>query len=130
MNKILIIDDEIGLCLIMSKFLSKNGYLTTIAESGATAFEELKRQEFDLVLSDFRLEDTNGREILYHIKTKHPKTQVIIVSGFGDSGLAAELIKMGAYDFISKPIYPDAILETVRNALNDKSQRDAAALKP
>jgi two-component system response regulator HydG len=121
MSNILIIDDEIGICLIMSKFLTKNGYQTTTAESGATAFEELKKQKFDLVLSDFRLEDTDGREILRRIKAEYPEVIVIIVSGFGDPNLAAELISMGAYDFINKPIYPNVILETVERALSQKS---------
>jgi two-component system response regulator HydG len=121
MSNILIIDDEIGICLIMSKFLTKNGYQTTTAESGTTAFEELKKQKFDLVLSDFRLEDTDGREILRRIKAEYPEVIVIIVSGFGDPNLAAELISMGAYDFINKPIYPNVILETVERALSQKS---------
>lgn len=120
MHNILIIDDEIGICLIMSKFLTKNGYKTSIAESGEAAFELLKLQKFDLVLSDFRLEDTNGREILIKIKSDYPSVIVIIVSGFGDPNLAAELIKMGAYDFINKPIYPNVILEAVKNALNQR----------
>ena len=121
MQKILIIDDEIGICLIMSKFLSKNGYQTVTAESGATAFEHLANEKFDLVLSDFRLEDTDGREILRRIKTDYPELIVIIVSGFGDPNLAAELIRMGAYDFINKPIYPNVILETVKRALEDRN---------
>lgn len=122
MHKILIIDDEIGICLIMSKFLTKNGYKTTIAESGEIAFSILENETFDLVLSDFRLEDTNGREILKKIKKEYPKTSVIIVSGFGDPNLAAELISLGAYDFINKPIYPNVILETVKNALDDQQK--------
>ncbi|WP_082911403.1 response regulator [Pedobacter psychrophilus] len=121
MNNILIIDDEIGICLIMSKFLTKNGYQTTTAESGEAAFEELKKQKFDLVLSDFRLEDTDGREILRRIKSDYPGLIVIIVSGFGDPNLAAELVRMGAYAFINKPIYPNVILETVERALSQKS---------
>ncbi|WP_442795612.1 response regulator [Pelobium manganitolerans] len=121
MQKILIIDDEIGICLIMSKFLSKNGYETVTAESGAVAFELMAQHKFDLVLCDFRLEDTDGREILRHIKKNYPGLIVIIVSGFGDPNLAAELIKMGAYDFINKPIYPNVILETVRQALETRN---------
>ncbi|HEX7366985.1 MAG TPA: response regulator [Pelobium sp.] len=122
MQKILIIDDEIGICLIMSKFLTKNGYQTVTAESGAAAFEHLENEKFDLVLSDFRLEDTNGREILRRIKADFPELIVIIVSGFGDPNLAAELIRMGAYDFINKPIYPNVILETVQRALEERDE--------
>jgi two-component system response regulator HydG len=122
MSNILIIDDEIGICLIMSKFLTKNGYTTTTAESGAAAYEALKNQKFDLVLSDFRLEDTDGREILRTIKSQYPELIVIIVSGFGDTNLAAELIRMGAYDFINKPIYPNVILDTVKRALGQNTE--------
>jgi two-component system response regulator HydG len=104
----------------MSKFLSKNGYHTVTAESGAIAFEYLENEKFDLVLSDFRLEDTDGREILRRIKSDYPELIVIIVSGFGDPNLASELIRMGAYDFINKPIYPNVILETVKRALEGK----------
>lgn len=120
MSKILIIDDEIGICLIMSKFLTKNGYITSTAESGASAFAQLEKEKFDLVLSDFRLEDTDGREILRKIKADYPNTPVIIVSGFGDPNLAAELKIMGAYDFINKPIYPNIILDAVKNALEQQ----------
>ena len=120
MSKILIIDDEIGICLIMSKFLTKNGYITSTAESGASAFAQLEKQKFDLVLSDFRLEDTDGREILRKIKIDYPNTPVIIVSGFGDPNLAAEPINMGAYDFINKPIYPNVILDAVKKALEEQ----------
>lgn len=122
MQKILIIDDEIGICLIMSKFLTKNGYQTVTAESGETAFEHMANERFDLVLSDFRLEDTDGREILRRIKEEYPGVIVIIVSGFGDPNLAAELIRMGAFDFINKPIYPNVILETVRRALEGSNE--------
>lgn len=125
MHNILIIDDEIGICLIMSKFLTKNGYKTTTAESGATAFEHLENQKFDLVLSDFRLEDTDGREILRKIKSDYPEIIVIIVSGFGDPNLAAELKRMGAYDFINKPIYPNVILDTVKMALDEREEASA-----
>ena len=122
MSKILIIDDEIGICLIMSKFLTKNGYTTSTAESGESAFLQLEKQKFDLVLSDFRLEDTDGREILRKIKSDYPNTPVIIVSGFGDPNLAAELISMGAFDFINKPIYPNVILDAVKKALEQQDK--------
>lgn len=122
MSKILIIDDEIGICLIVSKFLTKNGYITSTAESGAIAFSKLEKEKFDLVLSDFRLEDTDGREILRKIKLEYPNTPVIIISGYGDDNLAAELINMGAYDFINKPIYPQVILDAVKNALIEQKK--------
>ena len=80
------------------------------------AWNCLKTVDFDLVLCDFRLEDTDGREMLKNIKTQYPKTGVIIITGYSDIKMAVELIKMGAYDYITKPLYPDEILNTINKA--------------
>jgi two-component system response regulator HydG len=68
-------------------------------------------------LCDFRLEDTDGREMLKNIKMQYPKTGVIIITGYSDIKMAVELIKMGAYDYITKPLYPDEILNTINKAI-------------
>jgi two-component system response regulator HydG len=110
MKKILIIDDEVNVALLLSKFLIRNGFDVSTASSGNSGLEILKSDDFDLVLCDFRLEDTDGREMLKKIKTQYPKTGVIIITGYSDIKMAVELIKMGAYDYITKPLYPDEIL--------------------
>ncbi len=117
MNKILIIDDEINIGLILSKFLTRNGFEVATSTNGTNALELMSRETFNLVLCDFRLEDTDGREMLRKIKTSYPDTGVIIITGYSDIKLAVELIKMGAYDYITKPLYPDEILNTVNKAI-------------
>jgi two-component system response regulator HydG len=117
MKNILIIDDEVNVGLLLSKFLTRNGFNVSTATSGATAAEQLKNTKFNLVLCDFRLEDTDGREILKKIKREHPETGVIIITGYSDIKMAVELIKLGAYDYITKPLYPDEILTTINKAL-------------
>jgi two-component system response regulator HydG len=117
MKKILIIDDEVNVALLLSKFLTRNGFDVSTASSGTSGLEYLKNEEFDLVLCDFRLEDTDGREMLKKIKSEYPKTGVIIITGYSDIKMAVELIKMGAYDYISKPLYPDEILNTITKAI-------------
>ena len=117
MNKILIIDDEINVALLLSKFLTRNGFDVTTAATGTSGMEYLKNGNFNLVLCDFRLEDTDGREMLKNIKTQYPKTGVIIITGYSDIKMAVELIKMGAYDYITKPLYPDEILNTITKAI-------------
>ncbi|MEO6521827.1 MAG: sigma-54 dependent transcriptional regulator [Mucilaginibacter sp.] len=117
MKNILIIDDEVNVALLLSKFLTRNGFNITTASSGAIAFEHLKNQSFNLVLCDYRLEDTDGREILKRIKAEYPQTGVIIITGYSDIKMAVELIKLGAYDYITKPLYPDEILSTINKAL-------------
>ncbi|MEJ7692406.1 sigma-54 dependent transcriptional regulator [Daejeonella sp.] len=117
MNKILIIDDEINIGLILSKFLTRNGFEVATSTNGTNALELMSRETFHLVLCDFRLEDTDGREMLRKIKTSYPDTGVIIITGYSDIKLAVELIKMGAYDYITKPLYPDEILNTINKAI-------------
>jgi two-component system response regulator HydG len=120
MKKILIIDDEVNVAILLSKFLTRNGFDVTTASSGNSGIEHLKKEEFDLVLCDYRLEDTDGREMLRLIKTQYPKTGVIIITGYSDIKMAVELIKMGAYDYISKPLYPDEILNTITKAIETR----------
>jgi len=117
MSKILIIDDEINIGLLLSKFLTRNGFEVKTSTNGISALELMTKEDFDLVLCDFRLEDTDGREMLKKIKTSYPNTGVIIITGYSDIKLAVELIKMGAFDYISKPLYPDEILNTINKAL-------------
>ena len=117
MKKILIIDDEVNVALLLSKFLTRNGFDVTTASTGSIGMEYLKNGDFNLVLCDFRLEDTDGREMLKNIKTQYPKTGVIIITGYSDIKMAVELIKMGAYDYITKPLYPDEILNTITKAI-------------
>ena len=118
MKNILIIDDEVNVGLLLSKFLTRNGFEVTTASNGAAALEYLKNNSFNLVLCDFRLEDTDGREMLKRIKMQHPNTGVIIITGYSDIKMAVELIKMGAYDYITKPLYPDEILTTINKAID------------
>ena len=117
MNKILIVDDEISIGELLSKFLTRNGFEVAVATSGSGAFEYLSKEHFHLVLCDYRLEDTDGREILRKIKSNYPDTCVIIITSYSDIKLAVELIKMGAYDYITKPLYPDEILNTIHQAI-------------
>jgi two-component system, NtrC family, response regulator HydG len=117
MKKILIIDDEVNVALLLSKFLTRNGFDVTTASTGTIGMEYLKNGDFNLVLCDFRLEDTDGREMLKNIKTHYPQTGVIIITGYSDIKMAVELIKMGAYDYITKPLYPDEILNTITKAI-------------
>lgn len=117
MHKILIIDDEVSIGLILSRFLSKNGFEVHNSTSGNHAQELLAKESFNLVLCDYRLEDTDGRELLKFIKRNYPNTGVIIITGYSDIKLAIELIKMGAFDYITKPLYPDEILNTINKAI-------------
>ena len=136
MKKILIVDDEVNTALLLSKFLTRNGFEVSTAASGSSGMEYLKEGNYSLVLCDFRLEDTDGREMLKNIKSQYPQTGVIIITGYSDIKMAVELIKMGAYDYITKPLYPDEILNTItkaietHHALFEEPQQETAAVLP
>jgi two-component system response regulator HydG len=117
MRKILIVDDEVNIGVLLSKFLTRNSFSVSTATSGVTAMDYLAKEAYDLVLCDYRLEDTDGREMLIKIKESYPSTGVIIITGYSDIKLAVELIKLGAYDYITKPLYPDEILNTINKAI-------------
>ncbi|KLT65081.1 sigma-54 dependent transcriptional regulator [Pedobacter sp. BMA] len=124
-KKILIIDDEVNIGLLLSKFLGRNGFDVSTVITGGAALDILERESFDLVLCDYRLDDTDGREILIKIKDNYPLTGVIIITGYSDIKLAVELIKLGAYDYITKPLYPDEILNTINKALETQRALNA-----
>lgn len=130
MKKILIVDDEVNIGLLLSKFLIRNSFAVETATSGASAMDYLSKQSFDLVLCDYRLEDTDGKEMLIKIKERYPTTGVIIITGYSDIKLAVELIKLGAYDYITKPLYPDEILNTINKAIETQIALNAAANDP
>ncbi len=121
MAKILIIDDDTDICQLLERFLKRKGHETSYFTSGKKALAHLKENEFDIVFCDFRLPDTDGRELLINIKELNPKTQVIIITGYSDVKIAVDVIKNGAFDYITKPLLPEEILMLVDKALTQKS---------
>lgn len=117
MSKILVIDDDVDMCLLLKRFLTKNGYEVALAHNGKKALEELETSQPDLVLCDFRLEDIDGKELLVKVKEKYPGTPVIIVTGYSDIKVAVDVMKLGAYDYVTKPLFPDEILLSIKTAL-------------
>jgi two-component system response regulator HydG len=119
MAKILVIDDDNDMCLLLNRFLTRNGHEVTGMNSGQSAMEWMKKNQPDLVLCDFRLEDMTGAEMLVKIKETHPAAPVIIITGYSDVKDAVEVMKMGAYDYVTKPLFPDEILLTIKKALEE-----------
>src|SRR5215218_6102089 len=117
MQRILIIDDDRVMCLLLKRFLTRHGFEVLESYSGKKALELLETVEPDLVMCDFRLEDMEGNVLLGKIKEKYPHLPVIIITGYSDIKIAVEVMKMGAYDYITKPLFPDEILVTIRKAL-------------
>lgn len=122
MEKILIIDDDKDLCFVLKRFLSKHGFEVLEAITGRAALEILDTVEPDLILCDFRLEDMSGSSILKKIKEKIPSVPVIIITGYSNIKTAVEVMKLGAMDYVTKPLLPDEILLTIKKALNKTAE--------
>lgn len=117
-QRILVIDDDTDICLLLRRFLSKNGFEVAVAHNGATGLTVLEEFHPDLVLTDFKLGDMDGATILTRIKEKFPHLPVLIITGYSDIKIAINVMKQGAYDYITKPLFPDEILLTIRKALS------------
>jgi two-component system response regulator HydG len=118
MNKILIIDDDLDMCRLLDRFLTRNNFDVKFAHTGKKALEELEKNTPDVILCDFRLEDTDGKDLLIQIKERTPQVPVIIITGYSDIKIAVEVIKHGAYDYITKPLFPEEILVTIKKAIS------------
>lgn len=120
-KKILIIDDDFDMCTLLSRFLDKKGYLTEVAHNGAKGLAKFNEGNFDIVLCDFRLGDKDGKDVLLKIKEIKPKTGVIIITGYSDIKTAVDVIKLGAFDYITKPLIPDEVINVIEKALASPS---------
>ncbi len=130
MKKILIIDDDMDMCQLLSRFLQRKGYDTGIAANASKGIAAFKDGNYDLVLCDFRLGDKDGVHVLKEIKLLKPSIQVIIITGYSDIKMAVEVMKQGAFDYITKPLVPDEVLNLVQKALNsDGTEGEAGATK-
>ena len=116
-KRILIIDDDFDMCALLSRFLNKKGYITEVAHNGSKGLAKFNEFHFDIVLCDFRLGDKDGKDVLVKIKEAKPKTIVIIITGYSDIKIAVDVIKMGAFDYITKPLIPDEVVNVIEKAL-------------
>lgn len=122
-SKILVIDDDTSFCVMLKTFLQKKGYDVTNAFTAREAEEAIKNQVFDVVLTDIRLPDSDGIQILKSIKETSFKTQVVLMTGYTDIKTAVSAMKMGAYDYVGKPINPDEILHTIEQSLKKRAEK-------
>ncbi|MFT4152842.1 sigma-54-dependent transcriptional regulator [Parafilimonas sp.] len=117
MIKVLVIDDDRDMCLLLKKFLERNNFEVTDFISGKKALSWYEENMPDIVLCDLRLEDMSGLEILQKMKSTNPALPFLIITGYSDVRSAVEIMRHGAYDYITKPLFPDEILVTIKQAL-------------
>src|SRR5580704_1619970 len=131
MKRILIIDDDSDMCILVSKFLTKHGYKTETASDGKSGIANFSKSNFDAVLCDYRLGDMTGKEVLLEIIKSDPAVIFLIFTGYSDIKTAVEVIKFGALDYIVKPIVPEEILNILSTAFDStKNKIDDGAKIP
>ena len=122
MSKILIIEDEASIRRVLVKILSEENdtYQVDEAEDGAVGLEKIKNNDYDLVLCDIKMPKLDGVEVLEEVKKIKPEIPMVMISGHGDMETAIHTMRLGAFDYISKPPDLNRLLNTVRNALDKK----------
>ncbi|AUC14226.1 response regulator [Tenacibaculum sp. SZ-18] len=122
MSKILIIEDEAAIRRVLKKIISEesDSYQVEEAEDGLAGIEAIKNNDYDLVLCDIKMPKMDGVEVLEKAKKIKPETPIVMISGHGDLDTAVNTMRLGAFDYISKPPDLNRLLNTVRNALDRK----------
>jgi two-component system response regulator PilR (NtrC family) len=120
-SKILVVDDEESIREFLDIMLRKEGYEVTCAEDGQKAIETLKKKNFDMIISDLQMPRVTGMELLKHVRDTYPETFFMIITAFGTTESAVDAMKMGAYDYITKPFKIDEVRINIANALKSRN---------
>lgn len=121
-KRVLIIDDDMDMCTLLSRFLTKNGYEVDVAYSGQKGIAKFEEGNFDAILCDFRLGSMDGKDVLLAVKKIKPEVIVLIITGYSDIKTAIDVIKQGAYDYITKPLIPDEVLSVLNKSLEEPGE--------
>lgn len=127
MSRILIIDDDPSFCTLLRNFLTKNNYDTKEAYSAKEGIRLVYDESFNIILIDYRLPDMDGLELLKNIKKRYFHLPVIIMTNYANIKTAVKAMQLGAFEYVTKPINPDEILLSIRNAMSES--KDDAPLK-
>src|SRR5262245_23320382 len=102
--RVLIIDDEKPHAEAVAESLARVGYECVIATSGKAGADKIDKEDFDVVLTDLRMQDLDGMELLRKAKKELPDAEVVLITGYGDVKTAVEAMKEGAFDYVTKPV--------------------------
>lgn len=120
-SRILVVDDEDSIREFLEIMLKKENYEVTTAEDGLRAKEILSKKTFDMVISDMQMPNVTGIELLKHVKESYPDIVFMMITAFGTTETAVDAMKMGAYDYVTKPFKIDEVRLNIANALRSKN---------
>ena len=130
MNKILIVDDELNMRLVLTAMLKKEGYEIASAADGSEALSILKSGPIDAVITDLKMPNVDGMELLNHMNDKHPAIPVIIITAHGTVATAVEALKKGALDYITKPFDLDELKNVISKAMKTRTLKENELFLP
>jgi DNA-binding NtrC family response regulator len=114
--RILVLDDEPIVLKRLGPALEKAGYAVEVFSRSAEAFSRIQQADFDIVITDLKMEGLDGMQFLAEVKERSPRTEVIVITGFATMDTARESFQKGVFDFLAKPFKLGEILETVKKA--------------
>ncbi|MEJ2058387.1 MAG: response regulator, partial [Desulfofustis sp.] len=125
---ILFVDDDKAILDLVNRYLTREGYAVSLADSGRKALQMLKEKDFDIIFTDFKMPEIDGIELLSAIKEYRPETEVIIVTGHGTMETAVKAMKIGSYDYLQKPFKLDLLKLIIDRIVGEKLLKDKRAL--
>lgn len=117
MREILVLDDEEIVGKRLKTALEKSGYEVEVFQNSREAVARITEKDFDIVVTDIRMEEIDGMEVLEHVLAQSERTKVIIITGYATVEVAREALTRGAFDFIAKPFKPDDLREVISRAI-------------
>ncbi|MFQ5835030.1 MAG: response regulator [bacterium] len=126
--KILVVDDDLGIRELLRELLSEEGYPVKMAQNGKEALLKARKESFDLVLTDLRMPEMDGVQLLKELRKITPDIRVIVMTATDDLETAVKMKKFGACDYITKPFHLDKVLQKVRRALGRKNGQTGGAI--
>lgn len=121
---ICIIDDEIVVCKRLQQYLSKEGHTIETFVDSRSAIDRIEGKRFDIVVTDIRMDNIDGMEVLDRVVKKKEGTRVILITGYATIEIAREAQAKGAFDFISKPFRPQDLKEVIDRAAKEPKEHD------
>lgn len=119
-NRILVVDDEPIVCSSCRKTFEEEGYQVETALSGREGLKKARQGDFDVIVTDLKIPDINGLEVLERLKREQPHIPVIMITGYASPETDTEAMKIGAFDYIAKPFSPDQLMDVIRTAIEKR----------
>jgi len=127
MAKILIVDDDPQVQILIKSLVEMKGHESVPAETGAKALELIRQNAFDLIITDLRMPQMNGLELLREVKSLQPSLPVIMVTAYASSETTAESARLGVFEYLEKPFKIDTLLAAIERALSAGKDASRAA---